>query len=424
MSDVITVPRAPNKLDIIPIHASDRGSFKSCRRKWDWSSPMRMNLTPKPEEHGIVFPLWFGSGIHWALKHYYDPVLKRDPVEVFKTWWDVQMNGGIITEDWLETVLDRNPKMMVDQVDRDLMVNGDEPSKPPQYIVKGLNYLLPTDMSAEQQDEFQMHYDLGIGMLNFYKKYAEKNDNFTVIAAEHTFSVPIYDFEKDCELTAIDIRDGKEKPVHLRGTQDALIRDNDTEKYGILEHKSAIKIDEDYFIKLDKDEQCTTYMFAGEVEARVHDLPYKEIDFVLYNAIRKAFPRWPTITTRGDISIDRSKESTTVDMLMKTIDDMGMGDTWQEFEKLRAYVEYVRDAGDEQFVMRNMVRRNRHEIYSCGERVFLETKDMLNDPSIYPNPTGNWSCLKCIFRAPCIAKDDGSEWEWMLNEQFERNHNR
>ena len=38
MTETIAVPHAPNKLDIIPIHASDRGSFKACRRKWDWSS--------------------------------------------------------------------------------------------------------------------------------------------------------------------------------------------------------------------------------------------------------------------------------------------------------------------------------------------------------------------------------------------------
>jgi hypothetical protein len=369
---------------------------------------MRMNLTPKPEEHGIVFPLWFGSGVHWALKHYYDPILQRDPVEVFKTWWHVQMNGGIITEDWLETVYDRNPSRNEDGT----------------YRVKGLNYILPTEMSAQQEEEFAEHLELGIGMLEFYKQYAKANDNFTVIAAEHTFSVPIYDFDNDCELTAVDIRDGQIKPVHLRGTQDAIIQDNETGKFGILEHKTAAKIDEDYFLKLDKDEQCTTYMFAGEVEARVHDLPYTEIDFVLYNALRKAFPRWPTITSRGDISIDRSKESTTVEMLMQTINDMGMEDSWQEFEKLRAYVEYVRESGDEQFIVRNQVRRNRHEIYSCGERVFQETNDMLSNPSVYPNPTGNWGCLKCIFRAPCIAKDDGSEWEWMLDEQFEKNHNR
>jgi hypothetical protein len=385
-----------------------------------------MNLTPKPEEHGIVMPLWFGSGIHWALKYYYDPMLQRDPVEVFKTWWYVQMNGGFITEDWLETVLDRNPKS-VDITPQAKNPEGqwDDAGLPVQgYEVKGLNYLLPTDMAAQQQEEFEMHYDLGVGMLKFYKEYAEKNDNFDVIAAEHTFSVPIYDFDNDCELVAVDVRDGQTKPVHLRGTQDAIIQDRETGRFGILEHKTTARIDEDYFLKLDKDEQCTTYMFAGEVEAKVHGLPYTEIDFVLYNALRKAFPRYPSLTGRGDISINRQTESTTYEMLVDAIESRGEMDWWLSNEKQRAYLEYVKEVGDEQFVVRTNVRRNRHEIYSCGERVFLETRDMLNDPAIYPNPTGNYSCLRCVFRAPCIAKDDGSEWQWMLDEQFEVNRNR
>jgi len=165
-------------------------------------------------------------------------------------------------------------------------------------------------------------------------------------------------------------------------------------------------------------------MFAGEVEAKVNGFPYTNIEFVLYNAIRKAFPRPPTITKRGDISIDRTKESTTYEMLMDTIDEYGLTDFWELDEKLKNYVEYVKEKGDEQFVVRTPVYRNRHEIYSCGERVFYEARDMLNDPAIYPNPTGQWNCLRCIFRAPCIAKDDGSDWQMMLDDQFEKNRTR
>src|SRR6516164_542862 len=92
----IRPPDIPSKTDIIPIHASDRATFKRCRRRWDWSSPMRVNLVPRVDTGTVVMPLWFGSGIHWALSQYYDPVLPRDPVEVFQTWWEVQWRGGII----------------------------------------------------------------------------------------------------------------------------------------------------------------------------------------------------------------------------------------------------------------------------------------------------------------------------------------
>src|SRR5215831_11770922 len=146
-------------------------------------------------------------------------------------------------------------------------------------------------------------------MLNFYKDYAARNDGFKVIAAEHTFSIPIYDPVTDGIMRRIDVRDGVEKEVHLRGTTDAVIQGNETGKYGILEHKTAGSVEEEYFDKLEMDEQCTSYMFSAQVEANLHDLPYKKIEFVLYNVLHKAYPRMPTITSRGDISINRQTES-------------------------------------------------------------------------------------------------------------------
>ena len=366
---------------------------------------MRENLVTKASESGVVMPLWFGSGIHWALRHYYDPVLRRDPVETFKTWWDVQWNGGIITEDWLEVTYDRKPVEI----------------SPGEWKVRGLDWILLN--SDEVREEFEEHRKLGIGMLEYYRDYAARHDNFTVIAAEHTFSVPVLDPDGN-PLIKVDARDGQKKEVHLRGTQDAIIQDNDTEKYGILEHKSAISIDEAYHEKLDKDEQCTTYMYAGELEAVMYDLPYTTIDFVLYNAIRKAYPRYPTITSRGVPSIDRKQESTTPELLDKCIEDLGLVGFWPDKPNEKAYYEYVQEIGERQFVERTLVHRNRHEIQSCGLRVYMEAQDMLNDPYIYPNPTGEWYCLRCPFRAPCIAVDDGSQWEFMLEDQFERNWTR
>ena len=67
----------------------------------------------------------------------------------------------------------------------------------------------------------------------------------------------------------------------------------------------------------------------------------------------------------------------------------------------------------------------KYEIESCGERVWMEAMDMLQpDLRIYPNPTGDWACLKCPFRGPCIAKDDGSDWQSILNDNYEKNKGR
>jgi len=370
---------------------------------------MRDNLVPKIQDGSVVMPLWFGSGIHWALRHYYDPFLSRDPVEVFQTWWEIQWNGGIISEDWLDTVYDRKPVSMATSE-----------TEAPTYRVEGLKNLLADPDLAP----FEEHRELGIGMLTYYKDYADEHDAFTVIMAEHTFSVPVWDYERDQVLLHIDSRDGQFKEVHIRGTQDAIIQDNETGRFGILEHKSAVRIDEDYFAKLDKDEQCTTYMYAAQEEAKIHSLEYDQIDFVIYNAVRKAYPKPPTEVRGGVFSINRQTESTTPEMLQEFIDTRGIQMMVDEDPKLQAYVDYVNEAGHSQFIVRDYVRRNKRELESCGKRIFMEAQDMLNSPSIYPNPTGDYVCLRCPFRAPCIAADDGSDYQMMLDEMFEPNWNR
>lgn len=401
----IAPPKIPSKMDIIPIHASDRGTFKRCRRKWDWSSPMRNNLVSNTNMQGIVMPLWFGSGIHYALAQYYSPTLRRDPVETFIWWYDLQMSGGVVTEHQLDLVYDRHP-----QYD----AAGDR------YIVKGLDDLLPFD----DPEVFEEHRDMGVGMLTYYKDYAEREDNFAVIVEEHTFSVPVTDPDGKI-IFAVDPRDEVWKEVHLRGTQDGIIQDLETGQFGILEHKSAVSIDENYHRKLEKDEQCTTYVYAAEREAELYDLEYDKISYVLYNAIRKTYPKPPTELKSGMFSVNRQTESTTIDMLQQFIDQRGIQVIVDSDEKLQGYVNYVREAGDRQFIERTPVRRNRAEIESCGNRIYMEVMDMLDpDVRIYPNPTGDWSCLGCPFRAPCIATDDGSNAQMLLDDLFEKNWTR
>lgn len=408
----IEPPKIPSKYDIIPIHASDRGTFKRCRRKWNWSSPMRENLVPRVDMQGVSFPLWFGSGIHYALAQYYSPFLRRDPVETFVWWWDLQMHGGTVTEDQLDLVYDRHPQPGRNDFDT-ADVEGF-------YVVKGL-YDIHPDPDSEI---FDQHRELGIGMLSYYKEYADREDTFAVICEEHTFSVPVLDPDGKV-VFAVDSRDEVWKEVHIRGTQDALIQSMETGQFGILEHKSAIRIDEDYHRKLEKDEQCTTYMYAAELEAKLYDLEYEHISFVLYNALRKAYPKPPTELKSGLFSVNRQTESTTIGMLEQFIDERNIQLIVDSDEKLQGYVNYVRESGDKQFIERNYVRRNRAEIESCGNRIYMEVMDML-DPSIriYPNPTGDWSCLNCTFRLPCIAADDGSNEQMLLEDQFETNWTR
>ena len=404
-------PKIPSKWDIIPIHNSDRGDFKRCRRYWDWKSPARHNLTLRADTHGVVFNLWFGTGIHWALEQYYTPGLRRDPVEAWKTWYDIQMNGGIVTYEWLDKIYDLKPQEIT---------NRGLPLNESQWRVRGLEDIIPDSQLASE--DFSTALELGIKMMEFYKEYSEKNDTFEVILTEHDFSVPIWDYENDKILEMVDVREespnyGKLLEVHARGRCDNVYLDSNG-KLGIIDYKTAAKIDEDYFLKLESDEQCTSYLWALEVEANYYDLPHKgqPIEEVLYIALRKTFPKPPTMLNSGMFSVNRTEESTTIDMLEDFIRIFLPG--VKLTEKQQAYVDYVRESGDEQFIIRKPVRRNRHQIANAGHRIYLEALDMLSQPAIYPNIRNDFSCMQCQFRAPCLAKEDGGDWEQLIRDNY------
>src|SRR5688500_13316674 len=144
----VTLPDFKPKHPYIPIHTSDRGTFKRCRRRFMFTSPIQMHLQPKVSYFGIVWPLWFGSLIHKALQEYYDPVLRRDPVEVFQTEYTAARRKiRAENQDYYE--------------------------------------------DSETQELFDEHEVLGINMLIGYKEYAEAQDDFEVIAVEHDFYVPL-----------------------------------------------------------------------------------------------------------------------------------------------------------------------------------------------------------------------------------------
>lgn len=222
---------------------------------------------------------------------------------------------------------------------------------------------------------------------------------------------------------------GQKLEVHARGKRDAVLYWPEREKFGINDYKTAARIDEDYFLKLDKDEQVSTYLWATIMESQMDDLPWSgyPIDRVLYTALRKNYPKPPTPTYQGKaLSLDRQNEGTTAALFEEALKS---NPVWQEWfvktPKAQEYYTYLCESGDEMFVIRNEVHRNVHEVNATGQHIRMLAQEMLNpDTYIYPNPTGNYLCLRCAFRSPCIAADDGSDWKGMLADGYEQNRDR
>lgn len=386
----------PTKYEVIPIHASDVNAFLSCRRRWDWTSPARNNLRRRVDINGVNPNLWFGSGIHYALEMYYHPSLRRDPTESFKTWYKYQWEGGEVTEEWLERLSEINPIQLK---------NGN-------YTVRGLQDMMPDP----DQEEFGALYDLGIGMMEFYKEYAAREDDFTVIKPEMMFSVSL-GFE------SIDTREqspnyGKKLEVHARGMRDAIIEYTNGH-HGIIDHKTAAKVDEDYFAKLETDPQCSTYIWATNEEGDY------EVDSVLYNVMRKNYPKPPTPLKNGTPSLNRTEEGTTAGLFESYIRDNGLVEWFEANEKAQNYFVWLYEIGDKNFVERKLTYRSKTEIKNIGLQLRQIAEDML-DPNLklYPHFTGDYNCTRCAFRVPCIAMQDGSDWSDIINDGYERNRGR
>jgi hypothetical protein len=417
---VARVPDVPSKWDVIPIHTSDVGNFKRCRRYWDWTSPTRNNLRRRVDIHGINIPLWFGTGIHFALEQFYDPILKRDPVESFLTWYQYQIDGGVVTEEWLDRTYDIHPRLQ-DFHQKDFARDSEAKNL---WKITGLRELLPAWEIYEE--EIELHRELGVGMMTFYKEYAEKNDNFVCVASESTYSIPLGFEAVDNRLDSPNF--GKKLEVHARGKRDAILYFPDMDRYGVMDHKTIERLDEDEVDeKLNKDEQTSNYLWATKEEAKLNDYPWADsvVDRIVYQLLRKRFPRPPSLTQKGFPSIDRQKEGTTAEMFQELIVGSEALEEWfRGNEKAQAYYTFLCEKGDENFIIRKTVPRNVHEVDATGVHLKMIAKEMLDDPFLYPNPTGAFACLQCAFRSPCIGMDDGSDWQSMLENGYEVNRDR
>ncbi len=79
----------------LEVRTSDRVNFRSCRRRFFFSSHLHMNL----ESAEIATPLWMGTGFHFALEDFHGYKKYSKPSEAFRDYYKATKSLGRIPDD-------------------------------------------------------------------------------------------------------------------------------------------------------------------------------------------------------------------------------------------------------------------------------------------------------------------------------------
>lgn len=186
------------------IHISDIRTFRSCRRKWSWASPLQQNLEPSTP----YAPFFVGRAVHHCLENHY-----RHQISV----WDS-----------LDKFLE-NEKQIAGALWRG------------------------------EEEKWQDSVDLITEMLDHYMLWIQvdtsdfRDENLEFLRLEVPFEVKMY----VPGTNQVDPR------IKLEGRFDGMVRHKPTDTYWIWETKTARSIKE-LTLSLENDEQAGAYIYAAQ----------------------------------------------------------------------------------------------------------------------------------------------------------------
>ena len=345
----------PAFLEDLHIRNSERGTLDRCPQQWYWS--WREGLRPKE----TAKPLWFGTGIHLALAHYYAPGRKRR-----KDFIDV----------WREFAKEEAEYMRVN--------------------LGGVDEVAYVEARA-----------LGESMLTEYQKTYGADRHWDVIATEQTFEVRIPFLNRDGYFT-------------LNGTFDGVYRDTNDKRIKLMEHKTAATVSTRH---LPMDNQAGTYWMVAHTVGKHQGWlgPKENIQEVTYNFLRKALPDDRPKDAQGYATNKPTKDAyiaalgiegkpPTVAELERMATERGVV-VLGERSKTQPSPLFERHG----------VRRTAKERATQRYRLQAEVERMIayrtGDLPITKSPDRN-SCSFCAFNDMCELHERGSDWEEYRDAMF------
>lgn len=335
------------------IRTSDRIGFKRCRRRWGWNSNLKQGLGPIQ----TADPLWYGTGMHYALEDFHGYNVYGSPSRAFQAYCSACYKL-------------RNKVAL-----------------PPMY------------------EELK---ELGKGMMDYYEMWLSERNPLKTFwyhgkpQVEVRALIPIpFDVKKRFPNSPFD------RAVYSV-TIDRVTIDDDGVLFP-LDYKSAKQMQVMHY---PTDPQIGAYYWAcGEI------YPGAEIGGFIYQQHRKDVPQTPRMLASGRISVDK-RQLTTHRAYRRVLENIFGKDHEKWPSENLAFLNQLameESPTQDKFIRRDTVYRNQHSHQSEGTKILLELEDMLNpDLPLYPNPTRDCA-YSCSFHHACVALDDGSDWQHELD---------
>lgn len=387
------------------LHTSERRSFRSCRRRWNWifNEYYYPRTTPAPLEFGVAF--------HRAMEVWYEP-----------TFWDHPEHDEV--------------QAMVAKSEFNRVV------KEQKAHYRKLNGELSDELEAEYRERVQ----LGIDMIDYYTSKVSPilDIGFKPLAVEIAFEVPL-GFNCTCEkcqkryleyhakLRKTTVKRMNEEfatgamntewwkepnfwsglPVTYGGRCDMIAQDEHG-RLIVYDWKTTSRmLDESAEASfLELDDQIASYC------ASLNKLGRPVAGFV-YHEQKKAVPRPPDALKRklaGRLYSVSQAQNTTYPVFKATVaqfdpDGLALG-------LYDDYMKWLRELGP-RFYQRHFVPQTPAQIESTWANLIEEAHDIIDNPRVYPQP-GRFSCTTCLFRQPCLGKNANEDYQYTLNSMFER----
>ena len=246
--------------------------------------------------------------------------------------------------------------------------------------------------------------NLAQGLVDHYLLWQSK-DQSILADANFEFIAPEQDFK------TILWRNSR-KRIWLAGTFDGVVKQLSSGRYYLWEIKTTRSLIEREK-QLALDEQADAYANAAQ---SVVGYP---ISGIIYTLIRKKVPEFPKIGNDSLLSQNKNQD-TTPEFYLDCIKRNHPGITKEVIKAVYGdFINYLCQEPNKYF-RRLVVNRNPSELRQSKLELIAAAQEMIDDRTPIFRSSGP-HCNYCLFRSPCIALNQGRDYQRILAEGYTQN---